>query len=1000
MGAQCNSIHTIFSSEGKDDIYACSGDSKPDNYLIFKSDTSQNKYAFILADGSDNIIRVQANGQFNFDGPTPALLRVWGISYTDSLIFGVGNDVTTIRSNTGCVSLSENVIRVFRNIPRGEDAFFVTGKKDTFFCFNNATRDTLEMQPIKNNTSKHVFVITKFDGTIIDFFFGNKYLADTLPRSVYLIYDVGYTGSLVLLKKSNLFKTDVSNGCFSIGQKAARLDMDSLDLGEIEFNTTGRIFAPLDKIDDIFKITLNNATTSNLAMVLYDKDNICRQVIIGTEINLNNNVPGEYTLAFLLYSGRLKLSLGDTIVIKNSAKEYSSDCFKWHTTTVNLLLIIPNAGILKVPTGDTVLFACPGDKLPDRYTFIASGFSAGNPYKVFVLNDKNKIIAITDLGGFIDFEAFGAGVVKVQGMSYTGDLIIPKDSLFTNVKSNDAYDKSVNSLLVNMAVAKGGSVSVGGGATTYYVCPQNDGIRKLAFERRNNSNSPYTYVLTSESGTIISFADNDSLSFSNISSSSMRVYGVAYSGKRVITKNSNLFVSAFSDGCYSVSDNFIRIIKSEPIAGGVRLPNGANKELFCPSDPTRKLLSIRNVANSTHPYSFVLTDSTNTILDIFPNFGYDFDSLPRGKYSVRGVSYVGTILIKKGSKLDLGKFSDDCFQYTATTIEVIIGEIDGGILTSSEGSTSVITCPSNLDPDPITMIPLNERSLGYRYVITNEQNIIIGFSFDATIDFGSNAINSTCRVYGVAFKGEFTGVLGRNIHETAFSKSCYDVSNNFVFVRKAVPPLHRLIHSGKDSVITVCVGDTPKDTIRLRASDTTGFKTVFLGVENGKIVRIFTENFIEFEKDTSGTISIYSVIYTGQLLAKTGLSFVSGLPISDDCFSISSNSLVIDKVKSGSFCLFVKTNEEKWINYFHIYPNPANRNGWINIEFKVDQEWINRLAKITIADLSGRILKKIENLKLSDHNQITVPITSISSGLYIINVSADSGMAKRKLLIQ
>ena len=35
---------------------------------------------------------------------------------------------------------------------------------------------------------------------------------------------------------------------------------------------------------------------------------------------------------------------------------------------------------------------------------------------------------------------------------------------------------------------------------------------------------------------------------------------------------------------HSISDYFIRIVNEQPRGGGVRLPDGGNKELFCPSE--------------------------------------------------------------------------------------------------------------------------------------------------------------------------------------------------------------------------------------------------------------------------------------------------------------------------------------------------------------------------------------------------------------------------------
>lgn len=232
-----------------------------------------------------------------------------------------------------------------------------------------------------------------------------------------------------------------------------------------------------------------------------------------------------------------------------------------------------------------------------------------------------------------------------------------------------------------------------------------------------------------------------------------------------------------------------------PRGGGILLPNGSAKELFCPSESGNKIITFRNVNVSSNPYDFIITDSTLKIVDIVSSFNYNFDSLPHGQYFVYGVSYFGDRSVNKGSLLRLDTYSDDCFEFSAGRIEVVVGEIDGGRLTTSEGSDRVFTCPSNLDQDIIQMIPINDRSLGYRYILANEQDIIVGFSSVDKIDFGNAAINSRCRIYGVAYKGDFTGVINRNVFQTAYSDKCYDVSKNYVLVTKTVPlPTGSLLH--------------------------------------------------------------------------------------------------------------------------------------------------------------------------------------------------------------
>lgn len=994
LAGQCTP-HSISTPENESRIFACAGDGKPDNYIFTKSDSSSLKYAFILSDRSDNIIRVQTLPNFNFDGTAPTLFRVWGVSYSDSITFKVGQDVTTVQGVNGCARLSENFILIVREIPSAPDAFFANGDRDTVFCASNALLDTLIMQDPQLTTGKQIFIVTKFGGAIVDFFTGLLFVVDGLPKGSYFIYVVSYTGNLTIAPNNNIFTSNLSNGCFAIGLRPSRIDLEDLVADRMIPLSEQTIFCPLDNLQDIYTVQMVDNRSPVHTLILLDNSNICRGIGNGLSLNLNNLPEGDYTLQALGYSGTLKIKIGDTI-IKSSSVQYSTDCFVWSINTISIRLRIPHAGRINSATGDTLLFACPGDRLPDRITFNATSQSSSN-YVVVITNEKNRIVAMTNLGGFVDFESFTPGSCRAYGLAYTGTLNIALDSAFTGVLSTDCYEVTPNFLIINKDVAKGGSINLKEGGTVYYSCPDKDGIRKIEFERRNSSMSPYQYVLTSESGSIIDFVQNDSLSFSNLNAQTYRIYGVAYSGRRVVSKLSNIFVSSFSDGCYSISENFIRVVHERARGGGVRLPDGSTKELFCPSETGNRLVQFRNVDVSGNLYNFIITDSTNRIIEISPRFSFNFDTVRRGLYFVYGVSYIGNITVKKGEVLERTRFSTECFSYSINRLEVIIGEIDGGRLTSSEGSDNVFTCPSNVDLDLIQIIPLQTRSLGYRYVITNEFNTIIGFSSIDMIDFGTAAINSKCRVYGVAYKGDFTGVLNRDVFQTAFSASCYDLSENFVSVRKLIPPNHRIISSLKDSVVTLCIGDSQKDTIVVATSDTIGFKTAFIGVESGKIVKVYTQRMIEFEKDSVGIMNLYSLMYTGRLLAAPGLNFLSGLAFSDDCFALSSNFYVIDKVKQGPFCIITKTKNEWWISDLKVYPNPV-RDQSVYLTWTFAKPQTERFAQISISDIQGRLLFNL-NHRIQFSNQVVLDPSSWPPGVLLLKIKVGDQYSTRKLVI-
>jgi len=993
-GAQCLP-HNIFTSDNEQILYACAGDGKPDNFIFLKTDTAHLKYAFVLADIGDNIIRVQSNPDFNFDGNISTSFRVWGISYSDSITYMVGKDVSTIAGVNGCARLSENVIVVVRDVPKSLAVVLSNGKADTSICLNNRTKDTLGFRMEGISNSKKIYLLTLFGGLILDTFVNNTYILEGMTQQSYFIRAMTYTGTLNIFKNfSKISDKTLASGCFVIGNIAARVNLDTLVRGTLQSLTPQSMFCPLDNKEDIFNVRVLNGTSPSTAFVLINENSQVQEIYANPTFDLNNNPTGFYSILALQYSGSLLLKKGDT-VSRSRMVVLSTDCYLWATGDLFISLITPKAGTIRVTTGDTVLFGCPGDRLPDRFTFEVTGQSLNN-YVIVVVNAQNKILALTTAGGFVDFEQFPPGISKVYGVSYSGELMVDINSTFTGALSTDCYDITPNSLTVNLDVAKGGTITLADGQSSYFTCTNNSGPRKLLFSKKNSSNSPYQYVLTTDGGTILDFVVNDSLSFAAIPLTSMRIYGVAFSGTRIINKLSNLFVSSYSDGCYSISDNFVHVIQELPRGGGLRLPDGGNKELFCPSDTQSKILQVRNVDVSLHPYALILTDEFMKVLQITPGFTFSFQGLKEGLYRIHGVSYVGSVLLQIGDSLDFTKFSNNCFTFSANNIEVVIGEINGGILTSSEGSTTAFVCPSNLDLDLIRIIPQNTRALSYRFIITDPQNIITGFSSVDLIDFGFGVINTSCRVYGVAYKGDFTGMLNKNVLQSVFSNNCYDLSDNFVTIRKTVPPPHRLLSSAKDSVLTICAGDLKADSVSFSTSDSIGFKTVLIMVDfNSKIIKVTSNTTIDFNNDSTVLARIYSVIYTGRLLISPGLSLISGLAISDDCFSLSSNFILLDIIHRGPFCFITSNPDGNWIKNLSVFPNPAKDK--VSIELKLNQT-TGLPVQISISDLNGKLIRKI-NRTLNVDNLLTLPVNDLGSGVYLVNIRTGRFTATRKLVI-
>ena len=78
-----------------------------------------------------------------------------------------------------------------------------------------------------------------------------------------------------------------------------------------------------------------------------------------------------------------------------------------------------------------------------------------------------------------------------------------------------------------------------------------------------------------------------------------------------------------------------------------------------------------------------------------------------------------------------------------------------------------------------------------------------------------------------------------------------------------------------------------------------------------------------------------------------------------------------------------------------VFPNPTN--GILNLTFVSDEI---EQVKLTINDLTGRVVYKDEFASVSDLNLITLPNLNLSNGVYILSIKSDNIFARLKFIVK
>lgn len=955
---QVCSNSTIFTAvDSAREVRICPDDGIADLVFLEKLDSSIGaSYSFIIADVQDNILTVRTDSILNFEGFDEGFCRIWGVSHSDSLIYEAGMDVITIRArNGGCATLSDNVINVIKESPGGGFVALSNGNEDTTYCALSINSTDTAITVIGSSISGlfYTYVLTTSTNIIISNNNTGTFDLSGLSANSYKVFGLSFAGkpSLILPVDSSLFGfVNAAGFCGELSENNVTINKEVPFGGLVRTKQLDTLVVICPEGGNSAKVALRNtgSTTFPYVYVVTDEAGVVLGISNTDTVDFNGAPPGICLIYGLSYEGELLVSEGDTIF----NTPLSDKCFDLSSTSVIVIRVLAEAGMISAIGEEGDLLSCPGDNLPDR--FILERIESTPELQArYIVTDLNNVILLISNINVLDFEGSPEGECKIYSVTFSGTLIIePGDTLFLHPISTGCFDITENHLSVRRFVPDGGDIFVTTGENTIYLCVDQVGSTVVRFGNNSLKPQKYDYVVTNGLDQIIDIIDDDSYTFTELPRGTTRVWGVAYTGTRLLGNGDNLAFSSYSDACFDLSNNFLQVVTDKVFAGQISLVNGDKSRFFClgSEEPTKVTFANTNQSNSK--YTYVLTDFSNRIIQFLSDTTFDFSSIGAGSYRIWGVSYTGNPLLKINDDLLESPYSDDCFDLTPEPIEVIRDNPFAGEIRAVPGFSKAYTCPINDDLDFVKFRPIDAIYLQYAYIVTDTLEKIINFSFIDSIDFGLASIG-TCRVYGVAYEGEFAARVGNQLRNIAFSDECWDLSNNYVEIIRTVPVAHNVFTSNGDSTSTVCVGDGGADELSFTTDDVTGIPKAFVATdEQDQILGFSITSTLNFEDAPPGRCRVYSVAYTGKFNATPGED-IHESDLGDDCFEVSNNYVIVDRVDSGPLCVVSQRPLENNKSYFTIAPNP-----FVNkfIITKTDLGSAEGIEQLEIFNLQGQYL--------------------------------------------
>lgn len=991
---EANDGGTLSTAEGEELVYTCPADGNPDVIDFASTGSSSANYIYVITNEINTILAVTDQTSFDFDALAPGNCRVWGLAYSGNLTAQVGDDAGSITLSDECYDLSDNFITVIREMPNGGNLITIAGASTVYSCPGGNTSDIVTVFDDGSSNTLYVYVLTDANNVIISFLASSGVDVGFLPEGEYRIWGLAYTGNITAQIGDDAGAVTLSDDCYDLSDSFVTVFRQPAEGGtvQLEGGETSIAICPGDSIPTILTYSSSGATGNGFVFLITDLNNVIISVTTDTQLDAGALGLGNFRIWGLAFNGNLLAEAGQDAATATLAE----GCYDLSSNFIEVLREAPDGGSIATLDGLTAVDLCVGDGSPDLVEYETTGASGAN-YAYLVVDEDDFLVGIITENSF-DFENAIGGDWKIYGVSYIGQLIIfPGDNLFEVQVASECWDLTDNFLAINKTKVDGGVIFGDGNQNTVYVCASDGNPDVVTFANSSlGTDASYQYVITTETNVILALINGSQQDFESTGFNRLRVWGISYSGTLQAGLGTIITSATLSSECYSLSQNYLTIVRDIPEGGDIVADGGATDVTVC-IGAEDGLLDMATSSTSQSGYVYLVTTPTNILLDIIHDDVINFNDFVPGDYHVWGLSYTGNIIIEPGQAILVTDLASSCHELSGNFVSVTRSlPTDGGILSTLEGLTTIYTCPGDDSSDVVVLFTTS--TLGdYRYVITGTDNRVL------IPNINGNAINfdaaspGEIRIYGISHLGNFTAGFGDEVGVDPLADDCFDVSENYITVIIGIPQAGAVSTTDGDSTVTVIVNDDQPDVINFTATGASNSPYAYLITDQSFTVQhVVTGNSFDFEGETSGVSLVWGLAYTGNLTVNVGDNAATTV-LSDDCFELSDNFITVNKedvnllgqtpeslVQPGGQTVLAANAMN-----VSVMPNPATD--------MLVARWLQhadtpQLALVRIINTNGQEVERRQMTVSPGSYQLELDVQALLSGIYFLQVQQGEEM--------
>ena len=311
------------------------------------------------------------------------------------------------------------------------------------------------------------FLITDENNIIVDVSIRGMLSFEGLGEGTFRVYAFSWLGQIRAFRGQDATTSQLGSFCGNLSDNFITVVNFTPDGGAIatsDGNTSVTVCVG-DGVADLITFTNTGATPQDYAYLITDENNVVLTIANGDSFDFDGAGAGICRVWGISYAGSLTAMAGDTVGVS----QLSDNCFGLSENFIEINRSQPDGGTVELTNGDDSATVCVGDGQDDILSF-TNQTSSPAAYTFIITDDNNIILDIVD-GNTANFEGAPAGICRIWGLSYTGNLTANVgDDAAAVALSDDCFELSGNFIEVIRQEADGGTVSLDNGATDAVAC--------------------------------------------------------------------------------------------------------------------------------------------------------------------------------------------------------------------------------------------------------------------------------------------------------------------------------------------------------------------------------------------------------------------------------------------------------------------------------------------------------------------------------------------------